>query len=65
MTTGSTLAQLQASTWQLQGASSDTFTWVAGDKAAGKNGATTATLAASQEQDDGVLTLPAPWVRRA
>ena len=32
MTTGSTLAQLQASTWQLQGASGDTFTLqVAGD----------------------------------
>ena len=39
MTTGSTLAQLQASTWQLQGASGDTFTLqVAGDKVAGKGG---------------------------
>ena len=39
MATGSTLAELQASTWQLQGASGDTFTLqVAGDKVAGKGG---------------------------
>lgn len=57
MTTGSTLAQLQASTWQLQGASGDTFTLqVAGDKVAGKGGCNRY-FGGITEQDDGVLTL--------
>ena len=59
MTTGSTLAQLQASTWQLQGASGDTFTLqVAGDKVAGKGGCNRY-FGGITEQGDGVLTLGA------
>lgn len=57
MTTGSTLAQLQASAWQLQGASGDTFTLqVAGDKVAGKGGCNRY-FGGITEQGDGVLTL--------
>ncbi|MFQ2632734.1 META domain-containing protein [Aeromonas caviae] len=59
ITTGSTLAQLQASTWQLQGASGDTFTLqVAGDKVAGKGGCNRY-FGGITEQGDGVLTLSA------
>ena len=59
MATGSTLAELQASTWQLQGASGDTFTLqVAGDKVAGKGGCNRYFVGITQ-QGDGVLTLGA------
>ncbi|BBS88098.1 META domain-containing protein [Aeromonas media] len=57
MATGSTLAELQASTWQLQGASGDTFTLqVAGDKVAGKGGCNRY-FGGITEQGDGVLAL--------
>lgn len=59
MATGSTLAELQASTWQLQGASGDTFTLqVAGDKVAGKGGCNRY-FGGITQQGDGVLTLGA------
>lgn len=59
MATGSSLAQLQASTWQLQGASGDTFTLqVAGDKVAGKGGCNRY-FGGITQQSDGVLTLGA------
>ena len=59
MTTGSNLAALQASTWQLQGASDDTFTLqVAGDKVAGKGGCNRY-FGGITQQGDGVLTLGA------
>ncbi|ATL99109.1 META domain-containing protein [Aeromonas piscicola] len=59
MATGSNLAQLQASTWQLQGASGDTFTLqVAGDKVAGKGGCNRY-FGGITQQGDGVLTLGA------
>ncbi|MGY3893677.1 META domain-containing protein [Aeromonas enterica] len=59
MATGSSLAQLQASTWQLQGASGDTFTLqVAGDKVAGKGGCNRY-FGGITQQGDGVLTLGA------
>jgi heat shock protein HslJ len=59
MATGSNLAQLQASTWQLQGASGDTFTLqVAGDKVAGKSGCNRY-FGGITQQGDGVLTLGA------
>ena len=59
MTTGSNLAALQVSTWQLQGASDDTFTLqVAGDKVAGKGGCNRY-FGGITQQGDGVLTLGA------
>ncbi|MGL4355617.1 MAG: META domain-containing protein [Aeromonas popoffii] len=59
MATGSNLAQLQASTWQLQGASDDTFTLqIAGDKVAGKGGCNRY-FGGITQQGDGVLTLGA------
>lgn len=59
MATGSNLTQLQASTWQLQGASGDTFTLqVAGDKVAGKGGCNRY-FGGITQQGDGVLTLGA------
>ena len=59
MTASSNLAQLQASTWQLQGASGDTFTLqVAGDKVAGKGGCNRY-FGGITQQGDGVLTLGA------
>ena len=59
MATGSNLAQLQASTWQLQGASEDTFTLqIAGDKVAGKGGCNRY-FGGITQQGDGVLTLGA------
>lgn len=59
MATGSNLAQLQASTWQLQGASGDTFTLqVVGDKVAGKGGCNRY-FGGITQQGDGVLTLGA------
>lgn len=59
MATGSNLAELQASTWQLQGASGDTFTLqVAGDKVAGKGGCNRY-FGGITQQGDGVLTLGA------
>lgn len=57
MATGSNLAELQASTWQLQGASGDTFTLqLTGDKVAGKGGCNRY-FGAIKQQGDGVLTL--------
>ncbi|MGY3857283.1 META domain-containing protein [Aeromonas veronii] len=57
MATGSNLASLQASTWQLQGASGDTFTLqLAGDKVAGKGGCNRY-FGAIKQQGDGVLAL--------
>ncbi|MEZ6972839.1 MULTISPECIES: META domain-containing protein [Aeromonas] len=57
MATGSKLTQLQASTWQLQGASGDTFTLqVAGDKVAGKGGCNRY-FGSITQQGDGVLAL--------
>ncbi|QNF23793.1 META domain-containing protein [Aeromonas hydrophila] len=57
MATGSKLTQLQASTWQLKGASGDTFTLqVAGDKVAGKGGCNRY-FGAITQQGDGVLAL--------
>ncbi|WP_421280481.1 META domain-containing protein [Aeromonas taiwanensis] len=57
MTTGSTMAELQASTWQLQGASGDTFTLqLAGDKVVGKGGCNRY-FGGITQQGDGVLTL--------
>ncbi|CAB5703350.1 META domain [Aeromonas hydrophila] len=57
MATGSKLTQLQASTWQLQGASGDTFTLqVAGDKVAGKGGCNRY-FGSITQQGDGVLVL--------
>ncbi|ASX11213.1 META domain-containing protein [Aeromonas dhakensis] len=57
MATGSKLTQLQASTWQLQGASGDTFTLqVAGDKVAGKGGCNRY-FGSIIQQGDGVLAL--------
>ena len=59
MATGSNLAQLQASTWQLQGASEDTFTLqIAGDKVAGKGGCNRY-FGGITQQGDGVLMLGA------
>ena len=59
MTTGSNLAALQASTWQLQGASDDTFTLQVGDgKVAGKGGCNRY-FGGITQQGDGVLTLGA------
>lgn len=64
MATGSTVAELQASTWQLQGASGDTFTLqVAGDKVAGKGGCNRYFGGVTQ-QGDGVLTLGAMGATR-
>lgn len=64
MATGSTMAELQASTWQLQGAGGDTFTLqVAGDKVAGKGGCNRY-FGAITEQGDGVLTLGAMGATR-
>lgn len=64
MTTGSNLAALQASTWQLQGASDDTFTLqVAGDKVAGKGGCNRY-FGGITQQGDGVLTLGAMGATR-
>ncbi|MGL5813745.1 META domain-containing protein [Aeromonas sp.] len=57
MATGSNLAALQASTWQLQGASGDTFTLqLTGDKVAGKGGCNRY-FGAITQQGDGVLAL--------
>ncbi|MEG0007500.1 META domain-containing protein [Aeromonas lusitana] len=64
MATGSTMAELQASTWQLQGAGGDTFTLqVAGDKVAGKGGCNRY-FGAITQQGDGVLTLGAMGATR-
>jgi heat shock protein HslJ len=64
MATGSTVAELQASTWQLQGASGDTFTLqVAGDKVAGKGGCNRY-FGGITQQGDGVLTLGAMGATR-
>lgn len=64
MTASSNLAQLQASTWQLQGASGDTFTLqVAGDKVAGKGGCNRY-FGGITQQGDGVLTLGAMGATR-
>ncbi|MEL3927116.1 META domain-containing protein [Aeromonas enteropelogenes] len=55
--TGSNMAQLQASDWQLQGATGDTFTLhVADGKVAGK-GACNRFFGAITKQGDGVLAL--------
>lgn len=57
LATGSNMAELQASNWQLQGASGDTFTLqVAGDKVVGKGGCNRY-FGAITKQGDGVLTL--------
>ncbi|MGL5598797.1 MAG: META domain-containing protein [Aeromonas sp.] len=59
MTTGSSIAQLHASGWQLQGASHDTFTLqVSDDKVLGR-GACNRYFGGITKQSDGVLTLGA------
>ena len=59
MATGSSMAQLQASSWQLQGATGDTFTLqVADGKVAGKGGCNRY-FGGITQQGDGVLTLGA------
>ena len=59
MATGSNMAQLQASSWQLQGATGDTFTLqVADGKVAGKGGCNRY-FGGITQQGDGVLTLGA------
>lgn len=57
MATGSSMTQLQASSWQLQGATGDTFTLqVADGKVAGKGGCNRY-FGGITKQGDGVLTL--------
>jgi len=57
MATGSNMAELQASNWQLQGASGDAFTLqIAGDKVAGKGGCNRY-FGAITQQGEGVLVL--------
>ena len=59
MATGSSMAQLQASSWQLQGATGDTFTLqVVDGKVAGKGGCNRY-FGGITQQGDGVLTLGA------
>lgn len=59
MATGSSMAQLQASSWQLQGATGDTFTLqVADGNVAGKGGCNRY-FGGITQQGDGVLTLGA------
>ena len=59
MATGSSMAQLQASGWQLQGATGDTFTLqVVDGKVAGKGGCNRY-FGGITQQGDGVLTLGA------
>ncbi|WP_042009972.1 META domain-containing protein [Aeromonas fluvialis] len=64
MATGSTMTQLQASSWQLQGASGDTFTLqVADGKVMGKGGCNRY-FGGITQQGDGVLTLGAMGATR-
>ena len=57
MATGSTMTQLQASGWQLQGATGDTFTLqVVDGKVAGKGGCNRY-FGSITQQGDGVLAL--------
>ncbi|TNJ24660.1 META domain-containing protein [Aeromonas sobria] len=64
MATGSNMAQLQASSWQLQGATGDTFTLqVADGKVAGKGGCNRY-FGGITQQGDGVLTLGAMGATR-
>jgi len=64
MATGSSMAQLQASSWQLQGATGDTFTLqVADGNVAGKGGCNRY-FGGITQQGDGVLTLGAMGATR-